>query len=87
MVRIQDYASSNAITIPIATIQSDEKGKFVMVAAKENNKLVAKKKAVTVGELYGDRLEVKGGLQAGDQLITEGFQGLYDGQPITTDAK
>ena len=87
MVRIQDYAFPNAITIPINTLQSDEKGKFVLVAVKENNKLVAKKKSIVVGELYGDRLEVKSGLQTGDQLITEGFQGLYDGQPITTDVK
>jgi membrane fusion protein (multidrug efflux system) len=87
IVRIQDYATPNAITIPIATLQSDETGKFVLVAAKENNRLVAKKKTITVGELYGDRLEVKSGLQTGDQLITEGFQGLYDGQPITTDVK
>lgn len=87
MVRIQDYTSPNAITVPIATLQTDEKGKFVMVAVKENNKLVARKKAITIGEAYGDRLEIKGGLASGDQLITEGFQGLYDGQFLTTEVK
>jgi membrane fusion protein, multidrug efflux system len=87
MVRIQDYAMPNAITIPINTIQNDDKGKFVMVAAVENGKKVAKKRPVTVGQLYGDTLEVKSGLQTGDILISDGFQGLYDGQLITTDAK
>ncbi|MDF2190740.1 efflux RND transporter periplasmic adaptor subunit [Paraflavitalea sp. CAU 1676] len=87
MVRIQDYQAPRAITVPISTLQSDEKGKFVLVAVKEGTKLVARKKNVTVGELYGDRLEIKSGLQAGEQLITEGFQGLYDGQLITTDVK
>jgi RND family efflux transporter MFP subunit len=86
-VRIKDYGNTNAITIPVNTLQNDETGKFVMVAAKENGKLVAKKRPVTVGELYGDQLEVKSGLQNGDQLITQGFQGLYDGQPITTEVK
>ncbi|OQP66024.1 efflux transporter periplasmic adaptor subunit [Niastella vici] len=87
MLRIQDYAVPNAITIPINTIQNDEKGKFVMIATTENGKKVAKKKPVTVGQLYGDTLEVKDGLAAGDVLITDGFQGLYDGQLIITDAK
>jgi membrane fusion protein (multidrug efflux system) len=87
MVRIQDYAAPNAITIPINTIQNDDKGKFVMVAATENGKKVARKKPVSVGQLYGDTLEVKSGLAAGDVLITDGFQGLYDGQAIITDAK
>jgi RND family efflux transporter MFP subunit len=86
-VHIKDYGNSNAITIPINTLQNDEKGKFVMLAAKENGKLIAKKRQVVVGELNGDQLEVKSGLQTGDQLITEGFQSLYDGQLITTDAK
>ena len=86
-VRIKDYGNPNAITIPVNTLQNDETGKYVMVAVTENGKLIAKKKTVTVGELYGDHLEVKSGLQIGDQLITEGFQGLYDGQVITTQAK
>jgi multidrug efflux pump subunit AcrA (membrane-fusion protein) len=58
-----------------------------MVAINENVKLIAKTRPVTVGELYNDQLEVKSGLQKGDQLITEGFQGLYDGQLITTEVK
>ena len=84
MVKIQDYATSTAISIPINTLQNDEKGKFVMVAVKENGKMIARKRPVNVGELYGDRLEVKSGLQTGDTLIVEGFQGLYDGQLVTT---
>ena len=87
MVRIQDYTSANAITAPLNTVQTDDKGKFVMVAVKENNKLVARKKQVTVGELYADMQEIKYGLQAGDQIITDGYQSLYDGQLLTTDTK
>lgn len=58
-----------------------------MVAVKENGKMIAKKKVVIVGEFYGDKLEVKSGLQAGDMVITEGYQSLYDGQIITTSVK
>lgn len=86
-VHIKDYGNANAITIPVNTLQNDETGKYVMLAAKEGDKLVAHKRTITVGQLYGDRLEVKSGLQAGDQLITEGFQGLYEGQVITTQVK
>lgn len=86
-VHIKDYGNQNAITIPMSTLQNDETGKYVMVAVKEADKLVARKRTVTVGELYNDRLEVKSGLVVGDQLITEGFQSLYDGQLITTQVK
>ncbi|MFA6058967.1 MAG: efflux RND transporter periplasmic adaptor subunit [Taibaiella sp.] len=86
MVRIQDYSNSNAITVPMNTLQNDDKGKFVLVAVEEKGKLVARKKPVVIGELYGNKLEIKSGLNAGDQLITQGFQSLYDGQRITVDA-
>lgn len=87
LVQIQDYTLSNAIVVPVNTLQNDEKGKYVMVASKENGKLVARKKMVTAGEFYGDKLEIKSGLQSGDLVITEGYQSLYDGQAITSSSK
>ena len=84
LMKIKDYASANAIAIPVSTLQNDEKGKFVMVAATENGKLVARKRAINIGFISGDMLEVKTGLKAGDVLVTEGFQSLYEGQLIST---
>ncbi|HSV09512.1 MAG TPA: efflux RND transporter periplasmic adaptor subunit [Hanamia sp.] len=86
-VSILDYSAPNSIAIPVNTLQTGENGKFVLVAAKEGDKMVAKKRDVVIGQLYGDNIEVKSGLQPGDQLITDGFQGLFDGQPITTNAE
>jgi hypothetical protein len=39
---------------------------------------------VEIGEFYDALIEVKSGLATGDQLITKGFQGLYEGQLIST---
>jgi RND family efflux transporter MFP subunit len=86
VVRILDHEAKNAIVIPVATIQSDEKGKYVYVESTENGKKIARKKPVTIGELYNDMIEVKSGLVQGDRLVTKGFQSLYEGQSITTDA-
>ena len=83
VVKLQDYTAGNALTIPINTLQTDEKGKYVMVAVKDKDKLVAHKKSITIGQTYGDKVQVLSGLDSGDQLITDGFQGLYEGQPIT----
>ncbi|HTN05602.1 efflux RND transporter periplasmic adaptor subunit [Agriterribacter sp.] len=86
LVKIQDYTAKDVITIPVNTMQNDDKGKFVMVAVKESDKWIARKKPVEIGQLYGDKVEVKSGLKAGEQIITDGFQGLYEGQPLTTNA-
>ncbi len=86
MVRIQDYSVPNAITVPVNIIQTDEAGKFILVASNEGGKRIARKRTVTIGELYADKLEIKSGLQSGDVIIVNGFQGLYDGQTIVTKA-
>ena len=86
LVRIQDYTAANAVTIPVNTLQTDEKGKFVLVAVNENGRMIARKRQVQIGEFYDDKLEIKSGLNQGDQVVTEGYQGLYDGQVITVSA-
>ena len=85
IVKIQDYSASNALTIPINTLQTDETGKYVMVAQqKPDGTMAAHKKSITIGQTYSDKVQVTGGLDVGDRLITDGFQGLYEGQLITT---
>lgn len=85
VVKIQDYAAPNAVVIPVNVVQSDETGKYVYVLSKSSNgKTTAHRVVVTIGEVYGDKVEIKAGLKAGDQLVTEGFQNLYEGQMITT---
>ena len=69
------------------TVGTDEKGKYVYISVSEGGKLIARKKQITVGELYNELIEVKTGLAAGDQLITEGFQNIYDGQLLKVDTK
>jgi len=87
IVKIKDYAASNVIVVPISTVQTDDKGKFVFVMVTENGKKIARKRNVTVGEIYGEQIEIKQGLQTGELLVTQGFQGLYEGQVLTTDVK
>lgn len=86
MVKIQDYNVPNAMTVPVNILQTDEQGKFILVAVKEGSNVVARKRQIQIGQLYGERLEVKGGLKSGDVIITEGYQSLYDGQAVTTSA-
>lgn len=83
-VRIMDYSAANAVTVPINVVQTDEKGKYVYVMVKEGNRTVARKKTINIGETYNGMVEVRAGLAAGEQIITEGYQVVYDGQLITT---
>ena len=87
-VRIVDYSAPNVIVIPINVVQTDENGKYVYVLEKRaNDRMVAKKKTINIGEVYSNNVEVKTGLTVGDLLITEGYQSIYEGQGIMTEMK
>lgn len=88
VMRIRDYSADKAIVIPVNMVQTDEKGKYVFIMIKgSNGKAIAKKVVVLLGEIYGESVEIKSGLTGGEQLITEGYQGLYEGQSVSTGTK
>jgi membrane fusion protein, multidrug efflux system len=85
ITKILDYSVANGLVIPVNVVQSDETSKYVYVLQTlSNGKTVAKKKPIILGEVYGDKVEIKTGLATGEQLITEGYQGLYEGQAVAT---
>jgi RND family efflux transporter MFP subunit len=81
-VRILDYKADSTITVPLNTVQRDEKGRYVYVVEQKGNKTVARKMSVITGEAYGGRIEIKAGLNNGQLLISRGFQNVYDGQVV-----
>jgi len=87
LIKVKDYSAENTISIPLNTLQNDENGKYVLVAAMKNGKLIASKRPVVIGLINNDMIEIKSGLKTGDVLITEGFGSLYEGQLITTGAQ
>ena len=81
-VRILDYKVDSTITVPLNTVQRDEKGRYVYVVEQKDNKMIARKMNVITGEAYGGRIEIKAGLNNGQLLISRGFQNVYDGQIV-----
>ncbi|UFH55266.1 efflux RND transporter periplasmic adaptor subunit [Spirosoma sp. KNUC1025] len=82
-VKINDQTQAKAIVINENLIQDTENGKLVYVAVNEGGKKVAKAKPIKTGQSYGGKIEITQGLQAGDQIVTAGYQDLVDGQPIS----
>lgn len=83
VVNINDVNKPNAIVINQNLIQNTEKGQVVYVAVAEGSKKTAKAKVVKTGQSYNGQVEVTDGLAAGDQLVTQGYQELVDGQPVS----
>lgn len=81
-VKILNHTNSKAIVVPINIVQSDDNGKFVFIMKKDGDNFVASRKPVQLGQLYGDSIEILSGLVPGDEIITVGYQGLYEGQLI-----
>ena len=83
-MKILDYEAKDAVTVSVNVVQTDEKGKYVFIAEKNGDKIVARKRPVVVGESYSGIIEIKSGLTTGDLIITEGYQTVYDGQVVKT---
>ncbi len=84
VVKILDYKADNAVSVPVNLVQSDEKGKYLFIAENVNGQWVARRRIVQPGQVYAGWQEITGGLKAGDRIVTDGYQSLYDGQAIRT---
>ncbi len=74
--------STDALCVPVNVVQEVNGEKIVYVAEAMGKQLVAKRKIVTIDGVYDNFAQVTSGLKAGDKVITVGYQGLNDGEPI-----
>lgn len=77
------YESYPAVlVVPVNTVQDIKGEKVVYTAVVNGKRAVVKRNVVTVEGVFDGLAQVKG-LQAGDKVITAGFQGLNEGQFVT----
>ncbi len=81
-VRINDYSNKDAIVVPVSLVREAGEGKYIYVAESKNGQVLAKRRAVKVGQSYNGMSEITSGLNPGDKIITKGFNNLVEGQPL-----
>jgi len=84
VMKIVDYKANNALVLPVDVLQRSGEGYFVMVAADEGGKLIARKKPVTTGRTYNGQAEIVSGISNADQVIITGYRDLNEGQEVRT---
>ncbi|RPH27324.1 MAG: efflux RND transporter periplasmic adaptor subunit [Bacteroidales bacterium] len=82
IIRINDYHTDNAITVPMNVIQTDQTGSYVYVIRPKGNYNAATKHPVTIGGSYNGVAEILSGLTKGDKVISTGYQELIDGEYV-----
>ena len=78
VLKIVDYRSNDAITVPVNAIQKSESGEYVYVAEKGK----AKKVDISTDKVSDGKAQVIAGLKAGEKVITLGFQNLNEGDSV-----
>lgn len=68
--------------VPVLAVTRIGGQSFVYVATQGDKGLVAKQRAVTLGDTVGNDYAVLGGVNQGDKVIVTGTQFLIDGTPI-----
>jgi multidrug efflux system membrane fusion protein len=71
---------SDVMVVPPVAVGEDQNGRFVFVVEPADSGYgVARRRAVAVGELTTDGLEILEGLQDGDRVVTAGIGQIVDG--------
>lgn len=76
------WKTADGLVIPVTAILRVSGQFFAFVAENSGGKLVAKQRAIKVGQIAGDNYPVLEGLEPGDRVVTSGTMKLADGAPI-----
>lgn len=83
-IRVQIvWRSEPGLTVPVTAVNRVNGQYFAFVAEKGDQGLVAKQRAVRLGEVLGNDYVVIDGLKPGEQLIVSGLQKIGDGAPVS----
>jgi RND family efflux transporter MFP subunit len=81
------WSTHHGLLVPATAVQRLNGQSFVFVAEVQNDRLVARQRPVSLGELGSRGYTALAGLKAGDRLVTGGVQKMSDGAPIVEDKK
>lgn len=79
IVKVIHHTADSALVVPINAVQDVNGEKIVFVAETNGKNTVARKKVVQVEGVYNGQAQITG-LNAGDKIVTFGYQGLNDGE-------
>ncbi|HKA86918.1 MAG TPA: efflux RND transporter periplasmic adaptor subunit [Haliangiales bacterium] len=79
------WSTHEGVSVPALAVVRLNGQTFVYVAESHDGALVAKQRAVALGELTANAYVVLSGLKAGEKVVVSGLQKLGDGAPIAAE--
>jgi multidrug efflux pump subunit AcrA (membrane-fusion protein) len=76
----QQATDTKQLTLPVTAVQKKASGKLFVWSVDEYNK--AHRTDVTIGATMGNRIVITSGLNAGQRIVTEGYQKLSEGTKV-----
>lgn len=70
----------SAIMVPVNCVNNLPEASFLFVYKEDGT---VEQRTVELGEIYGDRIQVLGGLEEGEEVVIDGQYQLTDGQTVT----
>jgi RND family efflux transporter MFP subunit len=76
------WSTQPALVIPLTAVMRVSGQYFIYVAEPAQGGLVARQRAVTLGNVVGQNYVVQGGVKEGERIVVSGIQKIGDGVPI-----
>jgi membrane fusion protein, multidrug efflux system len=82
-VTLQDTELLEGLFLPLAAVQADQQGTFVLVVGADST---VRRQNVALGDRFDDLVLVKDGAEDGDRVIVRGLQQVRPGMPVEVTA-
>lgn len=82
IITAYDYVNNGVISVPTKLIRNDGRGDYIMIVEEKGDLRLASKRMLEVEKKFADYAVIKSGLEAGDEIITEGYTNVINGDQV-----
>lgn len=82
IITAHDYKDDNAISVPTKLVRNDGLKDYILTIKTNGQKKNVEKKAVIIEREFASNTIIKSGLVSGDEIITEGYNTVIEGDEV-----
>jgi hypothetical protein len=82
IITAYDYAEDNVISVPTKLIRTEDGKDFILTLKAQGEKRIVQKTFIEIEKEFASETIIKGGLNEGDWIITEGYTSVIEGDEV-----
>lgn len=82
IITAYDFVQNEAISVPTKLVRNDGSQEYILALKENGSKRIVEKRVIEIEQEFASETIIKSGLEPGDEIITEGYNSVIEGDEV-----